>query len=68
MPEFINLASNSRLDVGHDVNSCTGEVQASQPFEIDGRKVVLIDTPGFDDSGKDATTILQTIVNALEQM
>ena len=32
------------------MESCTSEAQESHPFSVDGRKVVLIDTPGFGDT------------------
>jgi hypothetical protein len=32
------------------LNSCTKEVARSPIFTVDGRRVVLIDTPGFDDN------------------
>ncbi|KAF8602528.1 hypothetical protein BDV93DRAFT_443727 [Ceratobasidium sp. AG-I] len=47
---FVNDASGGNLEVGHDLYSCTKEVAKSPVFELDGRRVVLIDTPGFDDN------------------
>jgi predicted GTPase len=35
------------------------------PFEFDGRRVVLIDTPGFDDTNKSDTDILRMIAHYL---
>ncbi|KAF8874924.1 P-loop containing nucleoside triphosphate hydrolase protein [Infundibulicybe gibba] len=46
--EFINCASGSELPVGHGPRPCTQAMQMGQRFELDGRQVVLIDTPGFD--------------------
>ena len=43
------------------LESCTAEVQLSDVFTLDGREVVLIDTPGFDDTSKSDAEILQTI-------
>ena len=40
---------------------CTTEVQLSDEFTLDGRRVVLIDTPGFDDTPRSETEILQMI-------
>ena len=59
--QFINLASGSNLRVGIGFESCTAEVQLSDEINLDGRRVVLIDTPGFDDTSKSDTEILQMI-------
>jgi len=44
-----------------DLISCTAEVQLADEFTIDGRPVILIDTPGFDDTNKSDTDILKLI-------
>jgi len=44
-----------------DLESCTPEVQLANEFALDGRQVVLIDTPGFDDTTKSDTEILKNI-------
>ncbi|TDL21097.1 hypothetical protein BD410DRAFT_315202 [Rickenella mellea] len=64
---FINLASGSNLEVGKTVSSCTSIVAASRPFDLDGRRVTLLDTPGFDDTEKETSEILQTIAVFLER-
>ena len=58
--QFINLASGSSLQVGNRSESCTDEVQLADVFTVDGRRVILIDTPGFDDTTSD-TDILNLI-------
>ncbi|KAH9924831.1 P-loop containing nucleoside triphosphate hydrolase protein [Amylocystis lapponica] len=58
---FINLASGSRLDVGSGLRSCTSTIETSRTFEMCGRRVTLIDTPGFDDTTKSDTDILKMI-------
>ena len=40
---------------------CTTEVQLSDEFTLDERRVILIDTPGFDDTLKSDTEVLQMI-------
>jgi len=60
-PQFINIASGSKFLIGKGLNSCTDVVQVSDPFELDGRKVTLIDTPGFDDTTKSDTDVLRII-------
>jgi len=62
---FINLLSGSTLRIGKGLQSCTSVVQAAAPFELDGRQVILIDMPGFDDTTKSDTTILKMIANFL---
>ncbi|KAF8910600.1 P-loop containing nucleoside triphosphate hydrolase protein [Gymnopilus junonius] len=62
---FINLASGSNLRVGRGLQSCTSIVQVAQPFELDGRAVTLIDTPGFDDTTRSDTDVLRMIATFL---
>ena len=44
-----------------NLKSCTAEVQVANEFTIDGRRVVLIDTPGFDDTNVSDAEILERI-------
>ena len=60
-PQFVNLASGSNLRIGTGLESRTAEVQLSDEFTLDGRTVTLIDTPGFDDTTKSDTEILEMI-------
>ncbi|KZP22857.1 hypothetical protein FIBSPDRAFT_693601, partial [Athelia psychrophila] len=62
---FINLISGSKLRVGTDLNSCTSEVDATAPFTFQDRRVVLFDTPGFDDTTKSDTDILNLVAKFL---
>ena len=57
----MNQASGSYLRVGDDLRSCTSEIQESEEFILDGRRVVLIDTPGFDDTHKSDADALKYI-------
>ena len=59
--QFINKASGSGLRVGTDLASCTAEVQLADEFTLDGRKVILVDTPGFGDTYESDTDILKLI-------
>ncbi|EMD41344.1 hypothetical protein CERSUDRAFT_89911 [Gelatoporia subvermispora B] len=65
---FINLVSGSSLAVGNTLDSCTTEIQESQVFELDGRRVKLIDTPGFDDSDRSDAEIFNQIAEFLSSM
>ncbi|KAF7336788.1 GTP-binding protein A [Mycena venus] len=58
---FINLLSGSNLLVGRGLQSCTSAVQVASPFQLDGRWITLIDTPGFDDTSKSDTEVLTQI-------
>ncbi|KAF8133151.1 P-loop containing nucleoside triphosphate hydrolase protein [Mycena galopus ATCC 62051] len=64
---FINLATRSEnLRVGLSANSCTGAVEAATPLDLDGRQVVLLDTPGFDHTHKSDAEVLRNIAFELE--
>ena len=66
--QFINLASGSQLAVGSGLRSCTASVARSMTFELWGRPVTLLDTPGFDDSNISDTDILKRIALYLASM
>ncbi|KAF6753687.1 P-loop containing nucleoside triphosphate hydrolase protein [Ephemerocybe angulata] len=62
---FINLVSGSSLRTSDSLHSCTEEVAVTEPFVVDSRKVVLVDTPGFDDTNKSDSDILKLIADFL---
>ncbi|KAF8896196.1 hypothetical protein BD779DRAFT_1466201 [Infundibulicybe gibba] len=64
---FINLLSSSNLEVGEGLHSCTDRVQVAQPFNLDGWKMTLLDTPGFDDTTKTDTHVLDMIATYLKE-
>ena len=55
------MASNSGLRIGTGLKSCTSDVQLANEFTLDGRQIILFDTPGFDDTNKSDTDILRLI-------
>jgi hypothetical protein len=61
LTQFVNLVSGSELGVGNGLESHTSIVQPGKPFILDGRRVVLIDTPGFDDTTRSDVDVLNTI-------
>ncbi|KAH0559031.1 hypothetical protein GP486_004369 [Trichoglossum hirsutum] len=62
---FISKATGrSDLVIGHGVEACTQDI-LPVTVEVGGRKVTLIDTPGFDDTYKSDADILQLIANYL---
>ncbi|KDR82129.1 hypothetical protein GALMADRAFT_240652 [Galerina marginata CBS 339.88] len=71
---FINaLLQDERLSVGHYLTSCTSELQVVEiesfpgnpPFN--GRNLILVDTPGFNDTYEDDEKILHQIAEWLER-
>ncbi|KAG8847877.1 hypothetical protein FRB91_011379 [Serendipita sp. 411] len=60
---FINcVAKRGDNGVGHSIKSCTDEVKLiGVEHAVHGRKVVLVDTPGFDDTFKPDIDILTEI-------
>ncbi|KAM6490523.1 P-loop containing nucleoside triphosphate hydrolase protein [Amanita muscaria] len=62
---FVNVASGSSLVVGGGLQSCTSQIQVSSPFLLNGRLVTLIDTPGFDDTQRSDSEILNSIASHL---
>ena len=45
--------------------SCTEKIELSDPFQLDGKEVVLVDTPGFDDTYRSDAEVLRTIATHL---
>lgn len=63
--QFVNQLTTSSLPVGDDLESCTSEIQVSEEFVLNGRRVALIDTPGFDDTNRNDTEVLRSIAKFL---
>lgn len=59
--QFINLLSGSNLTVGSEMVSCTSSVDTAKPFDFEGFRITLIDTPGFDDTNLKDSDILGMI-------
>jgi hypothetical protein len=51
--------------VGHDLVSCTSQIQTIRCIHPDGRPVVLVDTPGFDDTKMSNMDILTLVADWL---
>lgn len=69
---FINcLLGENRMRVGHQLSSCTSELQVgyidlSTPG-FQGCRLVIVDTPGFDDTYEGDAVILRRIAEWLEK-
>lgn len=63
---FINIASDSTLLTSESLDSCTRRVQEAPKFDFEGRRICLIDTPGFDDTDRSEVEILKSIKDFLE--
>ena len=64
--QFINLASGSEFVVSDSQQSCTAKVEATEAFDVGQHRVILIDTPGFNDTNLTDKQVLQLIVTYLE--
>lgn len=64
----MNKASKSDFEVGTSNRTDLDDMQWSNEFELDGRQVMLIDTPGFSDTGISDTQVLDSIKVFLEVM
>ncbi|KAF2723147.1 P-loop containing nucleoside triphosphate hydrolase protein [Polychaeton citri CBS 116435] len=63
---FIRAASQlDEVKVGHGWESCTAIVEPFD-FTYKGRKITLIDTPGFNDTNKTETEVLREIADWLD--
>ncbi|CAL1717190.1 unnamed protein product [Somion occarium] len=66
--QFINVATDSGFEVGEGLKSCTTDVAVSPPIQYNGGSVVLVDTPGFDDTMTSDMVILARIGAYLERI
>jgi hypothetical protein len=66
--KFINAAGVSDLTIGNTLRSCTWEVNFSNPLLIDGHPIILLDTPGFNDTEKGDIEILTDIAGFLGKL
>ncbi|KAH8730362.1 P-loop containing nucleoside triphosphate hydrolase protein [Phaeosphaeriaceae sp. PMI808] len=64
---FIQWASgNLDIQIGHDLESCTSEI-TGYSFHYNGYNISLVDTPGFNDTHKSETEVLQDIAKWLRE-
>ncbi|KAF5351036.1 hypothetical protein D9756_008411 [Leucocoprinus leucothites] len=65
---FIQRTTNYSWIVGHSLQSHTSVVKALRVSFSDGISLVLVDTPGFDDTNKSDLEILKIIAKWFEQV
>jgi len=53
--------------VSHSLDSCTQEVQAFECLDSQRRRIVLVDSPGFNDTNVSDIDVLQAIADWLKQ-
>ncbi|KAH6880595.1 hypothetical protein BKA70DRAFT_1343197 [Coprinopsis sp. MPI-PUGE-AT-0042] len=69
----LNYTKDKLVSIGHGLESCTHDVacfQARMPVSFDAlwpRRLILVDTPGFDDSQGNDFDILEKVSNWLAQ-
>ena len=66
--QFIQKATDRSWNVGHSLQSQTSEVKAIRVHFSDGISLVLVDTPGFDDTNKSDLDILKIIARWFEDV
>lgn len=59
------MAGSLDLREGADLFSCTSDVGCAPAIQVDNRDIILIDTPGFDDSTRSDMEILNEIALSL---
>ncbi|PPQ74129.1 hypothetical protein CVT24_012841 [Panaeolus cyanescens] len=65
-----HITGSKDITIGHDLQSCTSELSITRASIVGGgttTNVVLIDTPGFDDTNKSDLQIFQLISAWLER-
>ncbi|KAI6102827.1 P-loop containing nucleoside triphosphate hydrolase protein [Pisolithus sp. B1] len=60
-----NATKQEGKGVGHDLISCTSEIKATK-CHVEGLSIVLVDTPGIDDTNKSDMHILKLISDWLK--
>ena len=67
--QFINLIASERQKIGEGLQSCTTAVSVIEA-SIAGQPIVIIDTPGIDDTrdGAKEADVLKSIADRLNYM
>ncbi|KAF5849062.1 hypothetical protein GGP41_005977 [Bipolaris sorokiniana] len=62
---FISQLTHQDAEIGHLLESCTTDIMPYEFHTGDGRKLYLIDTPGFDDTNTDYAGVFKKIASFL---
>jgi len=65
--QFISKITGNDEGVGHNLTVYTREIKVTKCGDMDFGNIVLVDTPGFDDTRKPELDILELISNWLEE-
>jgi predicted GTPase len=67
--QFIDYATNQGgKHVGHGLTSCTADIRSVRVrHPTTGREIVIVDTPGFDDTYRSDAEILKLIADWLRK-
>lgn len=58
---FISLLSDEFVQVGHELTSCTADIEIYSYIHRNTRRVFLIDSPGFDDTSRTGESMALTL-------
>ncbi|KAI8180313.1 hypothetical protein KHU50_002947 [Colletotrichum sp. SAR 10_65] len=61
---FIGQCTGKQVTVGHGLYSCTNSVYVAD-YHWNGRRIFLIDTPGFNDTARPEVEILEAFASSL---
>ncbi|KAI0479799.1 P-loop containing nucleoside triphosphate hydrolase protein [Xylaria cf. heliscus] len=64
---FISLCTNQPVKIGHNLQSCTQQVEVYKCCWNSDVDIYLLDTPGFDDTGLSDTDVLRAIASWLTE-
>jgi len=67
--QFVNLITSGQQKVSDSLQSCTRDVSVIEA-KVGGERIVVIDTPGFDDTHGDVkeSDVLKKIAKCFENM
>jgi translation elongation factor P/translation initiation factor 5A len=66
--QLINkIVGTTRTTASDSLRSCTREMQSVEYFDSQGRRITLVDTPGFNDTNLSDLVVLELIANWLKQ-
>ncbi|CAL8578089.1 hypothetical protein XPA_003890 [Xanthoria parietina] len=64
---FISKLAAKEMKIGHNLSSCTQEVE-EVPCKVGNHYVILVDTPGFNDTNRSDTEILTALADWMKRL